>query len=785
MLINFIVIILFIFAIWIFGTGFLKLIDKNQYNILAPIVGAGIYTILISALYFFIRISISNGRIIISIIALITGIYLCIKKYFKSNDFISLGILIILTAIMSLPGLIGGEQYYVYRGNYWDHFNFITRASAMYEYKWSLYRKDITYFNTFLHSFDTLFNQTWDPQIIEMLDNPALINGYKGLYGRLSTYTVLATLITKGYGDIFFLAYLYRMVLISLSSLPLIAFSKKIISNNLKYANLKVIIIVFSYLIGFWNQINFDIDAWAQNLHIPLIITTIFLLIKLFQNIFIDDIKDKNLSIFTIIMLIASYLVYPEGTVLYGFIYLLVLICLILFYRIKLNINKIIRFISVPLIAIILTYIINPDILMHTILQIKGSGETPDNFAIYFNSYWNGRISINNKYLKFINLIISFIGFYFLTPDYTINNKILLILWNIIILLLILIFVIYTIYQLIHILNKNSKNKNFMLVFLSFFIIASIVVIALMTLRKSYWTLGKIMIWISPIIYIFLMSSLLNINLIKNKRKFLIFIPIFIIISNLSFGFTRIVLSKMDDNKIIYYNNYPSIQDKNLKVKWLWNFNVSKVGDNNIVQVESDNWLYNIYIAEKLWYNNKQYMSTGFYQKDYFGYDTEKFNTELEPDMLVISESREHNKIKSEPLYIEKNDLILDTSIDFTEFMPYYVRTTGISGLEERGRWTDGNESEIVFLDSFIVDDLSDIAIVLNIKDVMNKQIITLEVNEQGQSIKIEAPGRYEYKFKNINEVDSIKIYISNPSSTENDSRKMGIFINSINIIEN
>ena len=114
---------------------FQNLLKYELKKINKVILGYSVFVIVSYNLYFVLSISplVINFIILISIILL----FINIKKYFynffltKKNFFLNLIIIIFL-----IPVIIYGEQFYIFRGNYWDSSNYLSSAILFNDFKY-------------------------------------------------------------------------------------------------------------------------------------------------------------------------------------------------------------------------------------------------------------------------------------------------------------------------------------------------------------------------------------------------------------------------------------------------------------------------------------------------------------------------------------------------------------------------------------------------------------------------------------------------------------------------
>ena len=190
-----------IFLVFLTSLGFfvLKAIKLEEYNKISSLLGLSIFIFLTNIFYFFLNFS-------IGVISIIFFLLFFFSFYFnlknsnnefsivnKSNFLLSVPI---ISFFLSLA-LIYGEQFYIFRGNYWDYFYYIKQALLI---------SDNNFKNLTLNSY-------------------GLEEGVKGVLYDKFTYVapsvslVLSFFLKLKFFSVFELAYVFTLILLSLISI--------------------------------------------------------------------------------------------------------------------------------------------------------------------------------------------------------------------------------------------------------------------------------------------------------------------------------------------------------------------------------------------------------------------------------------------------------------------------------------------------------------------------------------------------------------------------------------
>ena len=135
MILDFVGAIFYIGIVYIVGQWTVNWLYKNgdikSADWLAFAVGFSELTLLSTFLYFTCHMSVQIIRIVWLLLGIVSTYFLIRRKLFTRSRIAVLGCVTGLWLVMLLPGLIGGDQYYVYRGNCTDQQTYVEETVAM------------------------------------------------------------------------------------------------------------------------------------------------------------------------------------------------------------------------------------------------------------------------------------------------------------------------------------------------------------------------------------------------------------------------------------------------------------------------------------------------------------------------------------------------------------------------------------------------------------------------------------------------------------------------------
>lgn len=554
-------------------------LKNNNLPLIKDIIfGYSIFLIFFYHFYFFFRFN----HVLLDLIFLISilPMFFFVKKfkyYFFSKINLVLNIIVI---IFLITAALYGEQYYIFRGNYWDSSNYLSSA---------LLFKEFNYDEILNKGYSNFFS---DFQSIDYIVKARPLVNY-----ILSFFLNLPN-------KIFFSYYLLKVFLITLIFLSLNVFIKKIIKQ--KSVNY-VLVISTSFVFSFWSIYVFEIDALSHLASIPILILTMNYFLDLF-----DDITNKNLYLKLVILNSALFLIYPEILI----IPFLVLLTLILVNLKKLNI----KFIKFSLLSIITFGILtfasietNYKYLFNSQLNQSNSindwwgyfggfilgKETLIHDETFVNQLKNFTLKNNNilslldfiktnhfdsgYYFIFLNIIPSLSGLYFLLPGKIVSVMSFGFILNFILLILIYIIIIKIFFTNVkYIISKKKYFKKFSILFF-----LCLILIIYFLLHGNYWVIIKFSTYLFPFIFLFFS---INFKYKTANFSYLFLVSLFFLykFSLFNYGIGRL-------------DSFPSIINPNLKKNINWVIENKKL--ENCYQFSSnvDNYIIKTYLKLKVY----------------------------------------------------------------------------------------------------------------------------------------------------------------------------------------
>ena len=283
------------------------------------LIGYCLFIILNYFLFFVFYLTI---KIILLVWFFIIAIFFYISKKKINYQLFSIDILKYIgpiTLVYILPAIIYGEQFYVFRGNHWDLFSYLSIGSLFNEVSF----RGIVDGN--------LPNYFYHFQDIKDLASARPLSSY-----------LLALFLNIKIIDIYLLVFLFKIILVILSTFSILNLLESLKIGNQKEKYLISMIFPFS----FWILYIFEIDSIAHLASLPifiLVVSEIFYLNKYIQK------NNNNYLIYFSIINSALFLVYPEIFVV-SFLIILVYFCVEIYENKKLVKNYFIFFSKVSLI---------------------------------------------------------------------------------------------------------------------------------------------------------------------------------------------------------------------------------------------------------------------------------------------------------------------------------------------------------------------------------------------------------------------------------------------------
>ncbi len=552
------------------GKFFSNLIKINLSFNSEVIFGFSILNIFFYFLYFFLKVD--NFFILLLFISL--SLISMIKNFGLRDDRYDYLFLSLICFVYLIPALIFKEQFYVFRGNYWDYFNYLSSASLFNKYNYS-----------------EILNYKFD-DIYLFFQNIDKIVQYRPM-----TSFILSLFLNLKYLDIFLISYVFKIFCICL-----IFLSFKELITNLKINEKNKYLISIIFIFSFWVIFIFEIEALSHLASISIFLICVKNLGLFFENL---KIKKKNYLFFFIINLAALFIIYPEIFLIFLFVCLIYLID----NKSNFNLNKIILsniFFSLILFIFLISQSYRTN-FEFVIMQIKQALDSSIDWWGYYGAYILGRDNLvlntdivnlikhnfggglmeklkfiysihyeNNYKFIYFNLIPSLFGLYHLTIGKILNSLDYLFL---------ILTVLLNIYLLKIIIQNFTIIKKFRIYILCF-----IILFIFLVLNKNFWTVIKIYSYIFPFLYIFFSISFKNYKL---NKLYLIFLFSFIFYKYSIFNYG---IGKLD--------SFPSIINKTYKENIVWSLNEEKIKNCKNVNININEYFKKSYVILKLKHQN-------------------------------------------------------------------------------------------------------------------------------------------------------------------------------------
>tara|TARA_Y100000389_G_scaffold204769_1_gene259527 strand:- start:2839 stop:4680 length:1842 start_codon:yes stop_codon:yes gene_type:complete len=576
---TFLIVIPIIFLLNFYSIG--KILIKKDLSE-QIIFGFVVYILILNYLFFYTNISL----LYIFIFFLSFSFIYFLRNFFYKKNLIPVFqfflILIAINLLISVVAINYGSQFYVFRGNIYDTFSYLSTASIISNYNYH--------------------------QILEIISNPEkkdlILSEYANfIHARPSAQIFLANLNYITNLDIFIKGFAFKSVCLLLTFTSSYSF----FSNYLNKFNQRAI-----YSLGFVFSALFfyiyEIDAFAQLLSLPLIIIITKNLLELNKN--------QKTDFFLNYLLIVIYsscffVIYPEGAIVLSLPIGLYISHLIIMNKNILFYNKIYLFIILSLLFFIITIPLYNSTFKYLFFNQLNNGLNANNdFWGYYGAFilgkanpiydhdvvsmiknlWKEKASLvdiiisvkdfnieNNNQFYYLNILPSLFGFFHLT---TTNNLNFLNYFYILTLIFINFVLLKIILKNLIQISRNFNNENNFYKLLIFYLL---ILTLYLFFSKNYWTLIKVYSFYSFFIYIFIIYDFEK-KIFTNK--FLIFILIlFPIYKYSSFN-----------SGIGSVDSFPSIMKKELKTKTSWLLDYKEISTCNHIKYEFNDRFKQIYL---------------------------------------------------------------------------------------------------------------------------------------------------------------------------------------------
>lgn len=556
MALDFVVALIYIGTVWCLGRWTVGCLfdedkEKNVYLLAFPL-GFSELTLLSTFLYFTVRFPAQAIRAVWILLGCVSLIAILRRRLVKRADLLALIVVLGLWLVMLIPGIMGGDQYYVYRGNCTDQQTYVeeTVALSMHPIGWyeSRTREEIE------------------------AESDVLWRGYRwAVNDRPSAGLMIAVMRANPSGEIYWVVYLYRKFVQAMIVVSMLYLFSVVLESRKSGSSVQTLIQIAAaalYCVGFWGQIQYDIDAVSQVSSIAVLtaLTAVFIQYALGLVEEREQAGDKQRLAVMILLAAAGLALYLESALVHGVLYLLAGILLLLCTKKKLQWKQVMQLVCIPIISLGILILANYRIMNFFMGQIKTSvSDGRQAWADYFNRWWLGKYGVDSGRItepvsRLTNCIISTSGMYNMAVNYQRYYGITaLFLTGLAILLTVLI-----LFCILRPLVKRVERPVWMLWVI---MIVGIVIVVGMCVGGKYWSAGKLLYYVSPYLYAFLCLPALRIRDCRGVvEKLALVLAILMLLSN-----GKMVLERCKDVKVNYAGlgyrgNYPSDMIPGLKM---------------------------------------------------------------------------------------------------------------------------------------------------------------------------------------------------------------------------
>ena len=593
MVLDFAAALLYIGIIWVLGYWTTMRLsgnkaDNNAY-LLSFVLGFSELTLVSTFLYFTCRIPMEVIRIVWVVLGCASLADIFRRREMHKPAPAILGGVTALWLVMLIPGIIGGDQYYVYRGNCTDQQTYVEETVAL-----------------SMHPIGWYESRTEDEV---GLVSDVLWRGYRwAVKDRPSAGTMIAVLRTNPSGEIYWVVYMYRMFVLAIC-MPTFLYLFGVVLGSQKHGlsvqNIIWILAAILYSIGFWGQIQYDIDAVSQMSAIAVLTALTAEFFRYVQGLMYDAEWYKR-QYFTMILLAAAGLaLYLESALVHAALYLVTGLLLLIRRKKRLSWRQTAQLIGIPAISFGVLILANYRIMHFFVGQINTSvSDVRQSWANYFNQWWLGRYGIDEGRItgpvsRLVNCIVSTSGMYSMTVNYERYYGMTAIALTGLTALLALLVILC-------ILRPFVKKLEEPLWLLWVVMMTGLVIFIGMCVGGKYWSAGKLLYYISPYLYTFLCIPALRFKECRGIiEKLALLLAIILLFSNGEMVYARCRDVKINPARMGYRGTYPSDMIAGLKMTTDFTFDTKQLDDVDSVIIRdlsmvSDYQFYLQYLKTKL-----------------------------------------------------------------------------------------------------------------------------------------------------------------------------------------
>lgn len=390
---------------WVLGRVLLLTCGAQEHDWLAAPLGLCLVGLGANALYFGLNLPVHVIRGALGVVAVMCAVLL-IRARLSRQVWGHLLVLVAVFLVLALPAALSGPQYYVFRGNHWDQFNYINQTLAVWANPASEYQ----------HMAPTNF-----------LDRDVLAYGVKWINLRPAV-ALTAALVMPGTGNLHLLAFLYVTALWALA-FPAVAFAwRELLDVHGVTAPGRALVVApaLAFVFGFWGQYVFDLNAWSQMASLSLSVATVFAYLRLLRCLGAPGAgRTSAVGEYVVTATLSSgmFLFYPESAVLHAAFLGAASVAWFVVARRMPGVAAAASLALLPVITVLLSSLPNWEAtigLLQTQLAFQNA-QAPEWWR-YFDNYWRGIHGAATGRLEWpstvLNLSLALQGLFFVTPIY-------------------------------------------------------------------------------------------------------------------------------------------------------------------------------------------------------------------------------------------------------------------------------------------------------------------------------------------------------------------------------
>lgn len=621
MITNILATVFFIIASYITGYAFLQLThitdpeDKYKGYVALP-VGVALNAVVASFVYFRLGTVMNTVRIVWLIISLAALIYILVSERNRIarqiHVLFPLLMLLVLFAIMIVPGLYRGCNYYVYKGNLYDKYGYLSETAYMATH-------EITYGD------GDMLQEEYYPDAFDL--------GYFYIVNDRPAASLICAEIAFG-GDLFFAGYMYVTMIWAMISGSMILILRRLFPYSRPW---QYVLFALIYVFGMQCQLQNDLDTWSQQTACSMLITfTAIWLTMLHRMIFAEDKIPIRQILGMGIFGTGVFMIYAEATWAYGLILVIATIIMFFITHSWSRYRELLKTATIPVQMLGLCYIAHPGTFICAFTHILFATDSSNQTWTAFYSYWKGyhefiASSHTGAMIKqLLTIVPCWSGMYMITPVYAGIPSFVIAVWLLALGVLsvgVIALIIYTGYYAVKQAFSEAHSYKAS-VFLT--AIIAIAFFAVWIVFGQYFTASKSVLFISPLLYLVLAMPLMNFIMggepIEKRDRAssnrllagcLLAVSLVYVVCQIGALGLRVGHIMSDKDGIMALGEYYPRFESQVKQDYDFSFDASAYHDEEVVAIVGGHAVYQLYVKMCLAYEGVDYYTQG----DWGGFD--------------------------------------------------------------------------------------------------------------------------------------------------------------------